>query len=177
MKRTIAWALCAILFLTLCSCGAKEEKDPMEGYYGRYELTALESSAEALTEEVLARSLEVMNSRGDGPVCLVWSASGISFSGLGAGTDSASIDLETGIFTVSEEESYPIAIREDGAIVISVDQGDDNPFDMIFVKADEGTQPAGGTEQTQDPEPTSTEETPGAEDDTQTEGSDEEPED
>ena len=174
MKRNIACLLCVILLAALCSCGAKEEKDPMEGYYGRYELTALESSAEALTQEVLSRSLEVMNSRGDGPVCLVWSASGVSFSGLGSGTDSASIDLEQGIFTVTEEESYPVAVREDGAIVISVDTGEENPFDMVFEKVSEDTAPAGGTAEEENP---GSQETPEDGQPSETEDSDEESDD
>ncbi|MBO4360832.1 MAG: hypothetical protein J5822_08135 [Eubacteriaceae bacterium] len=137
MKKVLSLIMCVILLAALCSCGAAEEKDPLEQYYGKYLLTSLQSTSEALTEEVLSRSLEVMNGSEDGPVCLEWSASGVSFTGLGAGTDSASIDLEQGIFTVSENEAYPLALREDGAIVIFVDTDGEYPFDMIFEKQQE----------------------------------------
>ena len=156
-KKILSLILCVTLLAALCSCGAKEEKDPLAEYYGKYVLAGLESTSEDLTEEVLARSLEKMNGREGGPVTLEWSASGVKFSGLGAGTDSASIDLENGVFTVSENESYPLSVREDGSIVISVDSTGDYPFDMVFEKSsgdpEEGTQqnetqPADGTGET-----------------------------
>lgn len=145
-KKILSLILCVTLLAALCSCGAKEEKDPLAEYYGKYVLVSLESTSEELTEEVLARSLEMMNGREGGPVTLEWGADGVKFSGLGAGTDSASIDLDNGVFTVSEDESYPLSVREDGAIVISVDSTGDYPFDMVFARPAEGS---GSEEETQ----------------------------